>query len=930
MSWQHDQKKYESLKKIFDDCVKKITNYETRKLPADEVEKIERKETYKTELIESYNNLTAYVKAVYANVNETSRTILKNAVDNSKLRILRALLVLDLTIDLPDKFEQIQVENIVHKDELADGVDNTQIFVNLSGVQQQASNAGDFHDSRIDKPQDKAGGSESANNKNTTDDNSTLTVPLSLSSNIDSEHISKTNSTNSVEKTPANSRRNSIEVFNQNTVKMTLPLSDILNGIPDFSCKNHDEVRQFIAKADLIYTLAETQGATVLSVIRTKLVTANKLGDISNKTWPEIKVKINEKYRVSMSFETAQERLLSIRQNQGESLDAYANRTKILLDALNSASFNENADVINANHKNNENLAICIFKQNVFDEKIRMMALSTEHSSLTEAIAHATEKKEALQSSNISRETPKNDNKNEQNGKNSNGNKANNGKKNNNKKREQCMHCKKTNHASDRCFFRQRDGQASNDKGEDKPEKFANRAKDSKHVNVAGTEEDSDAQPSTSTIDHPLGGTLHMQPYRYLNIKTASVGLPVQPDREPNDMENIMKVVGKICQENNDITITIDISICNRPVKLLVDSGAHATMLKSNLIKSNILYYPQVRYAMVGINGPNNPVMTHGATYGNVVICGIKMQSQFQIADDRMHLNYDGILGLDFMMQYKAIIDMSNMTLAVTLPPWHNMYEEDERHMFGRSYPNIKITSKNNELMYSENEIKSQTNSVGKKAGKLTAHVNRLELYKCADLDINEGVKLAPYTTRNFTVDVPGEVLCKAKMFTAGVFMTDTIIHEGNNTVTVVNNSDETVRLNSLEVETEPISNYNVFRLKKTASNDSQRRIKVILDTMDMSHCNDHEKKMIEKLVSEYYDVFYMEGDGLSFAKGAEHRIPTEPNINPINVRQYKTSDGQKSIIQEKIQQILKDDIIEPSTSLWDFPIVLAPKKIIG
>lgn len=63
-----------------------------------------------------------------------------------------------------------------------------------------------------------------------------------------------------------------------------------------------------------------------------------------------------------------------------------------------------------------------------------------------------------------------------------------------------------------------------------------------------------------------------------------------------------IKCIENISKEKNDVIITLDISICNKPVKLLVDSGAHATMLRSNIIKSNILYYPQIKYAMVGIN----------------------------------------------------------------------------------------------------------------------------------------------------------------------------------------------------------------------------------------------------------------------------------------------------------------------------------------
>lgn len=53
--------------------------------------------------------------------------------------------------------------------------------------------------------------------------------------------------------------------------------------------------------------------------------------------------------------------------------------------------------------------------------------------------------------------------------------------------------------------------------------------------------------------------------------------------------------------------------------------------------------------------------MTHGSAYGNAVVCGIKMQAQFQIADDRMHLNYDGILGSDFLMKYKGYWHVPNV-----------------------------------------------------------------------------------------------------------------------------------------------------------------------------------------------------------------------------------------------------------------------------
>lgn len=465
MTGRHNPEKYKNLKETVENVVKKILNYETRPLPDDEKIREERINEYKNELIGSYNDLVEYVDEVYAGVDEKSKGILKDVVAGKKLRILRALLVFGLTTDLPERFDRIDINNIVDKDALGGGEDNSQIFVSTS-----------------QRPQ-----------------------------------VVQTSRRNSAESVLELGEIESNK--DENTHEMALPLSDILNGIPDFSCKNHDEVKQFIAKAELIHSLATTQNDTVLSVIRTKLVTANKLGDISTSTWPNIKKMINEKYRISMSFETAQERLLSIKQGQKESLDDYANRTKILLDALNSASSNEDANVQAANRSNNESLAIRKFKQNVFDEKIRMLALSTNHSSLSDAIAHATEKKEQLQSSNIQREMQKNENKNEQNGRNSSN--GNNGNKNNGgKKREKCVHCKKTNHVSDRCFFKPKDESSSSGKSDNKPEKFANRAKSNKNVSVASAEEENIESASNGLPLNQASAqnqTIQLQPYRYLN-----------------------------------------------------------------------------------------------------------------------------------------------------------------------------------------------------------------------------------------------------------------------------------------------------------------------------------------------------------------------------------------------------------------------------
>lgn len=146
--------------------------------------------------------------------------------------------------------------------------------------------------------------------------------------------------------------------------------------------------------------------------------------------------------------------------------------------------------------------------------------------------------------------------------------------------------------------------------------------------------------------------------------------------------------------EKLDTILSAYVSICKREIKFLIDSGAHASMLKSKCLGSNVIYYPQIKYGMVGINGPNSAIQTHGATFGNITINGINLKHQFQIAGDDIHLAYDGILGMDFLYIYKAIIDMENMKLTVLLPKSHNLYEFEERQMFENS--NSQIQKKTN------------------------------------------------------------------------------------------------------------------------------------------------------------------------------------------------------------------------------------------
>jgi hypothetical protein len=94
-------------------------------------------------------------------------------------------------------------------------------------------------------------------------------------------------------------------------------------------------------------------------------------------------------------------------------------------------------------------------------------------------------------------------------------------------------------------------------------------------------------------------------------------------------------------------------------------------------------------------------------------------------------------------------------------------------------------------------------------------------------------------------------------------------------------------------------------------------------------HLNSEERVSLIKICEEYNDVFYLLGDKLTFTTAAEHAIPT-PAIDPtrgINTKPNRIPEVHREEVQRQTDQVLHDGIIESSSSPWNSPILLIPKK---
>lgn len=101
-----------------------------------------------------------------------------------------------------------------------------------------------------------------------------------------------------------------------------------------------------------------------------------------------------------------------------------------------------------------------------------------------------------------------------------------------------------------------------------------------------------------------------------------------------------------------------------------------------------------------------------------------------------------------------------------------------------------------------------------------------------------------------------------------------------------------------------------------------------VTEHLKLDHLPSNERDVIVELCNEYRDIFYIPGDKLTATNSIEHEIPLIQNSPPVNVRAYRIPHHQKDEVDRQVNKLLIDEIIRPSSSPFNAPIILVPKKL--
>jgi len=327
------------------------------------------------------------------------------------------------------------------------------------------------------------------------------------------------------------------------------------------------------------------------------------------------------------------------------------------------------------------------------------------------------------------------------------------------------------------------------------------------------------------------------------------------------------------------LKLKVDVSREEEELLFLVDTGADVSLLKGSKLVGTAEFNPDERIKVKCVDG--SPIETHGAIEVKIGLGSKSVTHSFQLVGKQVDIPCDGILGRDFLQRARAKICYETRTVIL----YGEKYEMvDKAEKWGRQ---------------------------GIKAGQ---------------------IRLPPRTESIVRVPVaPGSPqvgITSKRELQEGVILAATLAK-------VVDGYVLTSVLNTKEIETEvpePVVELDEIEPEWekccSAEFEPQDREGDILSQLRLEHLNTEEQKSLIAACSDFADIFYLPGDKLTSTGAAQHSISIEPGTEPINTRPYRLPEAQKGEVKRQVQKLLQEGIIEESSSPWNSPILVVPKKV--
>lgn len=306
---------------------------------------------------------------------------------------------------------------------------------------------------------------------------------------------------------------------------------------------------------------------------------------------------------------------------------------------------------------------------------------------------------------------------------------------------------------------------------------------------------------------------------------------------------------------------------------LLVDTQADITIIKQSALNSNLVINNSDIVSMRGIT--NERILSLGSVNINFIFSHLSLEHKIHVVPDDFPMPANGILGRDFIKRFHCLIDYGDMTF--TIRP--NGVPSAKTNILSEIAPNTAVAPPNSETF------------------KLF-HVNGTHF---------------PY-------------VIERQEIAPNVFIPNTIAHAGECWIRVLNTNNNFMIIHTNQLKTSCTQDYNIFMFNQKCNNFSDNFRTEKLKSILKQNTPAHALNFLTPLCIDFSDIFHIEGDRPTTNNFYQQRLNLK-DTEQVYTRNYRQPQAYKSEIANQVQHLYDNDLIEISTSNFNSPLLLVPKK---
>lgn len=334
---------------------------------------------------------------------------------------------------------------------------------------------------------------------------------------------------------------------------------------------------------------------------------------------------------------------------------------------------------------------------------------------------------------------------------------------------------------------------------------------------------------------------------------------------DPNDEKT-----HSIFNINLDFTdfIILRCNLSNNNCSFLVDSQADISVMKLSSLSNSFLYDTSDTIKIKGIT--NDTISSLGTVYIDLFTNDCVIKHKFHLVDDNFAIPTNGIIGKDFIKINRCCIDYDSMMFLVRLSE------------FDISIPIYSELAYGNSVLPARSEV----------------------------------FRLFHITGTQFPRVI------QAQEISSKILIPTTIAYTNKTWIRVLNTNDENVEISTENLESQPITNFDIYLPDRDAKTQRSESLHNLLQTKIPQHASPD----LMNLCLSYSDIFAMPGDSASVNNFYEQKLHFTDD-SPVYVKNYRLPQSQKEEINKQVEQLLVNDLIELSQSSYNSPLLLVPKK---